>query len=491
MPIVNLPLLGLYESESPVIARVECSNWYVNIPQTSGAQTQSSLLGTPGIYQELTTGVGSGEINRGSHTKSNIPYLVNGQTLYRIIQTFDVDNLEVLTLESLGTVEGVGRVSMLDNGKQLMILVPGGKGYIYNEDDGTPFQEITAAGFRANGEPQYVVFVDSFFVVTTDDKKIIKSGSNDGLTWNSLEFATAEADPDEIVAPIVFKNQLYIAGTEIFEVFENRGTGGFPFQRVNGFIINKGVFAPASLVKNNDTFMFIGGGVNESPAIWALSGSSVVKISNTAIDSELESFSRDEIKQAFAWSYAQKGAYFVGFSLPSKTYVYDTISKQWHERTSNFMIGNFTQETRWRVNSLTSAYGRIFVGDSQDGRIGVVDVGQYQEYGNTIKRTFSTILISANGLSFSIPQIEVTVESGVGNELKADPQIRMKFTDDGKTWSQENWQAIGKVGRYNDRCIWTRQGRAERFRMYRFEMSDPVKPVIVKVEAKVKVGNRG
>ncbi|MCH8319410.1 MAG: hypothetical protein IH790_00435 [Acidobacteria bacterium] len=45
--------------------------------------------------------------------------------------------VESFAVVSLGTVEGTARVSMADNGTQLCILIPGGKGYIFTEDPDT------------------------------------------------------------------------------------------------------------------------------------------------------------------------------------------------------------------------------------------------------------------------------------------------------------------------------------------------------------------
>ena len=101
-----------------------------------------------------------------------------------------------------------------------------------------------------------------------------------------------------------------------------------------GLFLDKGVTAPFSIVNANDTFMFIGAGKNESSAIWQdFEGNTVRKVSTTAIDAILQRFTDAEILSSFAWVYAQKGAYFVGFTLPTTTIVIDTISGRWHEES--------------------------------------------------------------------------------------------------------------------------------------------------------------
>jgi hypothetical protein len=246
------------------------------------------------------------------------------------------------------------------------------------------------------------------------------------------------------------------------------------------------MFAPLSGVNASDTFLFIGGGANESPAIWGLSGNSVKKVSTTAIDSILQDLNDEELSQVFAWSYAQKGAYFVGFALPSTTLVFDTISQRWHERKSQIEAGGARSLIRSRINSLVSAYGRVLVGDSQDGRIGELSPDVYTEYENNIIRRISTQPFQNNMESFVLPSLELTTESGVGNSGAPDPKIRMEYSKDGKTWSDDKTRALGKVGEYSRRAIWRRLGRFPRWAIFRFTMSDPVKPVIIQLTANIK-----
>lgn len=483
MPRTELPIAnGFYESRSLPLSAQQCINAYPVPTQVSGLSSVA-LFGTPGLRQLTTSGT-LNEINRGAHVKAGIPYFVNGNTLYRVNRSVN-NNIETFDLTSLGTVSGVGRVSMSDNGTQLLILVPGGDAYIYNEDDATPFQQITDPDFTANGNPQHVVYIDGYFVLTTDSKKFIVSALNNGLSYNALDFGTAEADPDDIVAPIVHRNQLFIAGSETIEVFQNIGGSGFPFQRVEGFVMPTGLFAQFSIVEFAGTFGFIGGGVDESPSIYAFTGSDVKPISTDAIDSILQDFTTEQIQQAFAWSYSQAGARFAAFTFPNITLVYDAVSKVWHERSSR-ITDTTTSDTRFRVNSLVTAFNKILVGDFIDGRIGELSLDIFSEYGENILRTVSTTPFSNVGDRVLFPLIELTMESGVGDAGTDNPLIRMSRSKDGKTYTGERSRAVGKIGEYNKRQIWRRNGRAARFEVFRFRFSDMVKFVIIKLEADIR-----
>ncbi len=172
IPIAN----GFYQYEALPISNQRCVNLYPVVPQIASL-SDGILLGTPGIEQIASTGTIEQQ-NRGARVKEGIPYFVNGVNLYRLHKTVSAEGVESFSTVSLGEVEGTGLVSLANSPTQLMILVPGGKGYIYNESAGTPFAEITDADFRANGEPTHVVYIDGYFVCTTDTNKIISSSLN-------------------------------------------------------------------------------------------------------------------------------------------------------------------------------------------------------------------------------------------------------------------------------------------------------------------------
>ena len=476
IPLAN----GFYVSESKPISNQECVNLYP-VTQQVKSLNKDNLLGTPGLNGLTSTGLIE-EVNRGSIVKNGIPYFINGTTLYNVIKTTDSEGAESFVSNALGIVAGTARVSLATNGKQLFILVPGEKGYIYNEDStSTNFVEITDLDFRASGNPTYVVFIDSYFIWTTDQDKIISSNVNNGLLWDALDFASVESDPDNVVAPVVLNNQLWITGTittEGFQAIRQTGVPGFPFQRNNVFL-DKGCSSPHSLVKANQSYFMIGRGQDEKACIWQFINSTYKKISSIAIDNVLQSYSQTELAEAFSIYYGEKGQFFVCFILPNTALVYDLITNKWHERKSRIN----EETTRWRVNSLVTAYDRLLVGDVVDGQIGELKKDVYTEYGIDIVRTFSLEpFASMDG--FSIPYIEITMESGVGNETAPDPQVALSISRDSKIFGPPKNRGIGKAGEFQRRIVWRRNGRVKRFSVMKFRVSDPVKIVFIKLEAK-------
>ena len=71
-------------------------------------------------------------------------------------------------------------------------------------------------------------------------------------------------------------------------------------------------------------------------------------------------------------------------------------------------------------------------------------------------------------------------EVGVGNDSyisynSRDPHVMLQYSDNsGKTWSNELWTSLGKVGQYSTRLSWRRLG-SSRNRVYRLVITAPVK----------------
>jgi hypothetical protein len=430
-------------------------------------------------------GTGSGE-GRGSDEMSGVPYFVSGSRL------ISLDSSGVKT--DHGFIEGAGRVSMANNGTKLCVVVPGGKAYVYDSSTST-LSEITDPDYRASDT---VVFKDGYFVFTASAGDVFfVSNLNQPDVIDPLDFGTAEINPDKIIAGHVNHNELYICGEETIELFQNIGGSGFPFQRIEGANIQKGVHAKFSLVEFDNTFLFVGGGLNERSAVWRVTGSSSAqKVSTSAIDNAIQEFTQDEISNAFSMTYAEGGSFYAAFTfrstrIPSKTFVYDATASaltgrsEWHERQSGIT------EDSWRANSIVRAHGKLLADDITTSNIGELTKGLYTEYGNTILRSKTSAPFDSQGLPLFEGEIALTMESGVGatSGQGSDPQIRMSFSDDGaRTFSSEYSRSYGKVGEYESLPTWRRQGRIPRHRVLRFETSEPVKSVIIKLEANIDQG---
>lgn len=485
---------GFYESESLPISSQQCINFAPSVPQTSTI-TDANLFGTSGtkglIYGSLI------ERCRGAHVLGDTPYFVISGNLVRLVLDSSSGS-DVFSIDVIGDIDGSSRVFMADNGIQLCITAPpdsstSGKSYIFTESPDT-LTEITDPNF--DGAASSVVYADGYFVFhKSDGKKFFNSPLNDGLSgYDPLDFNVAEADPDQIRGLERINNQLYVFGSETIQIFRNIGRAPSPFAPIAGAVIDVGAISSQSIVRFSTGIAFVGGGVNQSPSVWIVSGSQKKRLSTKAIDNKLSKVIDPSL--IHSWVYSESGSDFLGISTPSTCFVYDLVNGRWHERRS-YIDGTLST---YRVSHMITAYDRIIVGDSESGNIGSIDENTYTEYDNLVPRVVTSRPFDNLGNYTRVISLEAVIESGVGlpNDIKvgsgngiesvggSDPKITMSWSDDGgRFFSGFISRTMGKIGEYLARPTWYRLGSFSRQRVLKFEVSSPTKAVIIKVEADI------
>lgn len=484
MPVVNIPIAqGFYTSESLPLSAQECTNLYPSFPETSTI-TDANLFGTPGI--ELLDDAGATNTNRGAHVFNGIPYFVNGEKLWRLNLTFDALNNEVWELVEIGDIAGDKRVSMSNNGVQMMIVVPEldiqFNAFIVDTSD--VITQVSDPAFL--GPASDLVFVNGFFILLQKaGQKFFKSALRNGLVYNALDFANAEEDPDKNVGLAVYRNQLLVLGTSTLQGFQNvgaRGTADFPFIS-SGVVEQKGLISPATLTEVEGYLFWLGSTARERPQILIYDGGRPTAISTRAIERRLRDFSQSELEQSFGWDYSEDGSDFVAFTFPKTTFVFDLSTKLWHERKS---INAEGQDTAYRISNIVEAYSFLIAADILNGNIGRLSKEIYTEYGGTIKRRVVMPPIDNRGERTEVSRFEMVAETGVGllpSQQGDSPQIRLSFSDDGgRSFVNMSPRTLGGRGQYSHRVYWNGLGSFQRSRMFAIDISDPVKITLIKAE---------
>ncbi len=472
MAKVNIPITtGFYESYSLPISAQQCKNFFVHDTGFGPA-----IIGTPGITKVVSAGETAASSSRGMHVKNGILYSVNGDKLYRVNKT-NVSASEVTySLTELGTITGDGNVSTADNGSQLIILNNTGDGWIYDESAGTPFQAITDPDFSANGDPEYVVYLDGYFVLSTSEKKIITSALNDGLSYNALDFASAEADPDEITGLQVVSNQLVVIGTETTEIFTNVGGSAFPLQRINGSVVNVGTRFPGTIQPVGETFFMIGESKQGENEALIFEGRNYRSVSNPGISRLLNT---ENLEGSVSISYAEIGEVFVGCTVGKSTIIYGLNTGSWHERVYS-VPGE--QDKPSRARSAIKAYGDIFVGDSDSGAIGIQSIDTFTEFGDRVFRAAASPRIADKIIRKSVPRIEVLAETGAISANEPDVVVSLSISrDGGKTFNYRRDRTLGSEGEYEHRVVWRRNGSFKKGVVVRLETDSASKIVLIEM----------
>ncbi len=445
-------------------------NLYPEFDETGTGKEReiAMLVGTPGLRQLLT--VGEGPI-RGVFTASNgIIYVVSKDKLYSVDASWSPSYIG-----QLNTVGG--QVSMADNGQQLC-LVDGPCGYIYTFATAA-FARITSGNFLGADK---VAFQDGYFIFNKPNTgQFYITGLYDGFTIDALDFATAEGAPDNIVSLLSDHRELWLFGDRSVEVFFNSGNPDFPFERVQGAFIEHGCAAAHSVAKLDNTVFWLGQDDKGAGVVYAAQGYAPNRISTHAVEYAIQSYG--DPSDAVAYTYQQDGHsfYALNFTSANTTWVFDTKTNLWHERTYT----NSGQQERHRANCHAFAYNTHVVGDYQTNQLYALDMGYYSDNMQPITRLRVAPHLTQGLKRLFFNSFQLDMETGVGLDgiqQGTDPQVMLQFSDDGgHSWSNEKWVSAGKLGKTKHRALWRRLGQS-RDRVFRVKVTDPVKVILMGVE---------
>lgn len=431
-------------------------NWFAETaPPDAQSKTPLMLRPRPGL-ETLATILG---VCRGHHTMAGVLYGVYGTVLYSISSSYVATNL--------GSVIGSGPISMADNGVQLTI-VSEPKGWVYDTSgDETPaFQQITDPDFEGS---KYVTQLDGYFVHVTpgNSGQWQVSNINDGLSFDALNFAVAESGGDPLLAAFANHGELWLFGTETIEPWGPSGSAAFPFAPIQSTKIERGCAAPFSITNYDNTTVWIG----DDRIVYRANGYAPLRISTHPIEQMLQ---ENDLSAAQGSWLTIDGHAFYMLKLPSKwTFLYDAATGMWHEWQT------FALEY-WANGFPINIYNQVLVG-GDGGNLYRLGVDLFTDAGLAISRQVYSPPTFANTARVFINRLQVDIEAGVGlnSGQGSDPQAMLKWSKDGgRTWSNEHWRSMGKIGEYGRRVIWRRLGQCFQI-MFMLVITDPVKPVIL------------
>lgn len=426
-------------------------------------KTPVLLTRAPGIADWAT--VGSGSI-AGIHAALGLIFVVSGSELYK------VDSNKTVTL--LGNVGSPGNID-IDSNTIGVVVVNEPNAYSYTLSTDT-FSQITDSDFTSRGAGD-VEFVDNFMVFREPNTGRFFSADLGSLdSFDALNFATAEANPDNLNGMKVDHRQLILTGPVSVQIFENTGATGFPFEAaINGYI-EQGCLNGRTLAKQDNSVFWLA----DDYTVRKLDGITPVRVSTHAIEQKLFDIT---IASANAFTYEQDGHLFYVLTAPEGTYVYDATTGLWHERQTY-------GKDFWHPRYHAKAFGLELFGDSTSNKIGALSPTDYDEYGAVQRMEWTYQTVYAEGRRAFHKRLEVILETGVGLTLGqgSAPEMMMQYSDDGGlTWMSLPNKSIGAIGKYEARVIWHGLG-SSRQRVYRGAVSDPIKMNIVDTQLEVSGG---
>ena len=465
--MVQIPILnGIYTDNGPDFRTSYPVNM-VPVPKGNGI-SEGFLRPGDGI---VANGTGPG-IDRGGINWNGVCYRVMGSKL--------------VTVSSTGAVSILGDVG--NNGLQVTM------DYSFDRlaiaSNGNLFYWSPTIGLVQVTDPDLglvldVVWVDGYFM-TTDGEFLVVTELSDPTQVNPLKYGSSEVDPDPVVALLKLRNEVYALNRNTIEVFDNVGSDLFPFQRIEGAQIEKGVIGTHGCCIYMETVAFLGSGFNEAPGIYMGANANATKISTQEIDQILLGYTEAQLALVKLEARNDKAHQHLYVHLPDRTLVFDAAATQDMSQPVWFTLtSSITGFSRYRAQNLVWCYDKWLVGDPTNDSIGYFVDTISTHWGQTVRWEFGTTIVYNEGRGAIFSELELVGLTG-RVPLGADPTISTSYSVDGETWSQQKFIKAGKTGQRQKRLVWFQQGWMRNWRIQRFQGTSDAHISCARLEAKIE-----
>ena len=464
---MQIPILsGIFSDSTPELRTSYPVN-LVPVPKQSGI-SNGFLRPGDGI---LSNGTGPGVDRGGINWQGN---------LYRVMGTKLVEISSVGAVTVLGDVGGpTDQLVTFDYSFDELAIASGGRLYYW---DGSTLTQVTDPDL---GVVLDVVWVDGYFM-TTDGEFLVVTELSDPTQVNPLKYGSSEVDPDPVVALLKLRNEVYALNRNTIEVFDNVGGEVFPFARIDGAQIQKGVIGTQGCCVFIERIAFLGSGRNEAPGIYLGAAAVTQKVSTQEIDNLLLEYTEAQLALVKLEARNDKAHQHLYVHLPDRTLVYDASASEslqtqvWFTLTTT--LAGFAQ---YRARNLVWVYDKWMVGDPQSSSIGylVQDIGSH--WGQQVRWEFGTLIVYNQGNGAIFNELELVSLTG-SVALGKNPQISTSYSLDGQSYSQEKFISVGTIGNRKKRLAWFQQGHMRNWRIQRFRGDSDAHVSYVRLEAQIE-----
>ena len=464
---MQIPILsGIFTDNGPDLRTSYPVN-LVPVPKASGISS-GYLRPGDGI---VANGTGPGADRGGINWRGE---------LYRVMGTKLVEISSAGVVTVLGDVGGpVDELVTFDYSFDQLAIASGGRLYYWN---GATLAQVTDPDL---GVVLDFVWVDGYFM-TTDGEFLVVTELSDPFAVNPLKYGSSEVDPDPVVALLKLRNEVYALNRNTIEVFDNVGGALFPFARIDGAQIQKGVVGTFACCVYEESIAFLGSGRNEAPSIYVGANGLAKKISTQEVDEILLQFTEAQLATVKLEARNDRAHQHLYIHLPDRTLVFDASASQalqdlvWFTLTST--VSGFAQ---YRARNLVYAYDKWLVGDPQSSNIGYLVDTIGSHWGEQVRWEFGTLIVYNEGKGALFHQMELVSLTG-RVALGVDPQISTSYSVDGLSYSQEKFIKVGTIGNSSKRLSWFQQGHMRNFRIQRFRGDSDSHISLARLEAKIE-----
>jgi hypothetical protein len=312
-----------------------------------------------------------------------------------------------------------------------------------------------------------------YCVLSPNSNTINISDLNNGLTWDALDYQQRISRPDRLQMIYTVGEQLWLFGQDSSEAWYLTGED-FPLSRVQGSLVDYGIWAPFSVASVGDnSFMFLSGSTSRGfGSVKLVNGFKFTTVSTYAIEYAIRSYATSS--DAVAYSYTSMGHtfYVLNFPTANKTWVYDVGENAWHERA--YLNGSTLQGQLQRF--ACNVYEENIVGSGTTGKLYQMRYDVYTDDTVTIRRLRQAPHLSneQKWLFYRYFQLDCDMGDVPSSGSGSSPNISLSISNDGgKTFGTSIPIPLGTTGEFTKRAKWNRLGRS-RDRVFQVVCDEPI-----------------
>ena len=480
---MKLPGFGgaSYSSLSVNADAQSCVNLYPEAMESGTGKASPVLYLRPGLSL-FTTLPSAGGI-RGMWVGENRLFAVQGEMLFEVGATG--------TTEFQGPVDNDGRlVQMFANGTDL-VIISNQKFWAFAGLPGTPQQPAFNGTTDEWVTARQGTYLDGYYLAVDaidpedpiSNRRFRHSSLLNGFGWDALDYASKEAQPDQLNAMLSDHEDLWLFGSGSTEVWRNNYSAApesFPWERDPGAFIHFGIVGEFSHCKLDSGVAWLSGDPRGHCFAVHTKGYQPVRVSTHAIEQEWATY--PTVLDAESFSYSENGHHFwvINFHQADRTWVYDATTKLWHRR--GWWDGTTVRRHRARCHGYV--FGKHLVGDWENGKIYEMSTDLYSDAGTAIHWERACPHNADEDKRIFHHRVELDMEKATGSNFN----VQLEWSNDaGHTWETARNAATGAAGAHKTRVVWRRLGSA-RDRVYRFSGTTTNKIALIDAYLQAQAG---
>lgn len=380
---------------------------------------------------DLWTALPGGGACRGMIEMSSAIYVLGGNTLFK------VDSTPTVTV--IGTITGTSNVSMAHNDASTpeLVIVADGNKYQVASDTLTTISDADLPSAVS------ATYLNSRIIYGISDGRFFWSDIDDADAIDALNFVTAEGNPDSLLAVVAHRQELWVFGSESIEIWTNTTDSTAPFQRNRAAIIPRGCIGRDTIAQL-DTWIFW---VGDDGVVYGGEGYAGTRLSHYGVEEDIRATSDKSTIEGLAYHYAGNAWYIL--SGPTWTWAFNRSTGKWHEKFS-FL------STRWMASKAVEFNNSVIFGDNTVGSLYEISRTTYDEAGKALIFRARTAPMLAYPNRMTVSRLYLDFVTGIGlNSTTAalqEPKVGLRWSDDGgRSWSNQLYRSLGKIGEYTKR----------------------------------------